>query len=288
MKKNIKLFLLLGMILLTSGCFKRDTLEDIDIITTVYPIEYVTKVLYGERSDIASVYPDDTNTFEYSLTNKQVQDASEKDLFIYNGETNDKNLAFELTNKNKDLLIIDASYGIDVNYHDAELWLNPSNLLMISQNIKDGLQEYISNNYLKKEIDQNYETLKIALSELDAELRLMANNASKKVIVVNNDALLFLEKYGLEVISLDETNTAISDKTIARVNDLIATKQVKHIFALENEKNGDVLNQIIASTKIEVLTLRRLDTITDEERENYETYITLMRDNIEIMKKELY
>ncbi len=287
--KKVK-FLLLGLLLMigTTGCFKRDSLENIDIVTTVYPIEYVASILYGEHSLITSIYPNETDSFQYELTNKQVQDYSKKDLFIYNGITQDKDIAFEFLGKNKNLLIIDAAYGMDITYHEAELWLNPSNLLMLSQNIRNGLEEYISNSYLKKEIEKNYETLKVILSELDAELRLTASNASKKTIVVNSDALKFLEKYGFEVISLDDANVAISEKTILRVNDLIASKDVQHIFLLENEKNSSALEQILESTKVATSTFKRLDTITDAQRKNHDTYLTLMTNNIELLKAELY
>lgn len=283
-------FVVLGLLLMicTTGCFKKDSLDNIQIITTVYPIEYVTSVLYGEHSSVRSVYPNDTDSFNYELTNKQIQDYSHQDLFIYNGVTDDKDIAFEFLGKNKNLLIIDAAYGMDISYHEAELWLNPSNLLMLSQNIRNGLKEYISNEYLKKELDKNYETLKVSLSEVDAEFRLTANNASKKVLVVNSDALKFLEKYGFEVISLDDTSIAIQEKTINRVKELISSKEVTHIFLLENEKNSDVLNQILSSTKVATYTFRRLDTITDEERENHDTYLTLMNANIETLKAEVY
>lgn len=287
--KKIK-FLLLGclVLLLTSGCFKRDTLENIDIITTVYPVEYVSNIIYGEHSSITSIYPNDTDSFNYELTNKQINDYSGKDLFIYNGITDDKQMAFEFLEKNKDLLIIDATYGMEVTYHEAELWLNPSNLLMLSQNIRNGLKEYITNSYLKKEIDKNYETLKVELSEIDAELRLTANNANRKKIVVNSDALKFLEKYGFEVISLDDTNVTISEKTIQEVNDLIASNEIKTIFLLENEKNSPELKQILENENIGSSTFRRLDTIKDDERKNNDNYLTIMNSNIELLKKELY
>jgi len=287
--KKLK-FILLGCLVLftTSGCFKRDTLENIDVITTVYPIEYVSNILYGEHSTVTSVYPNDTDSFNYELTNKQINDHSRKDLFIYNGITDDKEMAFEFLNKNKDLLIIDATYGMDTTYHEAELWLNPSNLLMLSQNIRNGLKEYITNSYLKKEIDNNYETLKVDLSELDAELRLTASNATKKKIVVSSDALKFLEKYGFEVISLDDTNVAISDKTIEDVNELISSKEIKTIFVLENEKMSPELEQILETGNVTSSVLRRIDTITDEERKNKDNYLTIMYNNIELLKKELY
>lgn len=287
--KKIK-FIFLGclVLLLTSGCFKRDTLENIDVITTVYPTEFVSSMLYGEHSTITSIYPNDTDSFNYHLTNKQVNDYSQKDLFIYNGITNDKEMAFEFLNKNKNLLIIDATYGMDITYHEAELWLNPSNLLMLSQNIRNGLKEYITNSYLKKEIDKNYEELKVKLSEVDAELRLTASNASRKKIIVNSDALKFLEKYGFEVISLDDKNTTISEKTVQDINDLIANGEVKTIFLLENEKNSPELEQILENGNIKSSLFRRIDTIKDDERKNNDTYLTIMNSNIELLKKELY
>ena len=287
--KKIK-FIFLGclVLLLTSGCFKRDTLENIDVITTVYPTEFVSSMLYGEHSTITSIYPNDTDSFNYQLTNKQVNDYSQKDLFIYNGITDDKEMAFEFLSKNKNLLIIDATYGMDITYHEAELWLNPSNLLMLSQNIRNGLKEYITNSYLKKEIDKNYEELKVKLSEVDAELRLTASNASRKKIIVNSDALKFLEKYGFEVISLDDKNTTISEKTVQDINDLIANGEVKTIFLLENEKNSPELEQILENGNIKSSVFRRIDTIKDDERKNNDTYLTIMNSNIELLKKELY
>lgn len=288
MRKIIYLFLLCGMLVGLTGCFKRDQLENISIITTIYPLEYVTNILYGEHSTVSSMYPNDTDSFTYQFSDKQVADFSKQDLLIYNGITEDKNMAFELSNKNKKLLIIDSTYGVDVTHHLAELWLNPSNLLMISQNIRDGFKEYLTNSYLEKEIQKNYEELKVTLSELDAELRLTASNASKKTIVVNSDALKFLEKYGFKVISLDSTNITIPERTVQEVNDLITSKAVEHVFLLEHEKNSSELEQILEATKVPVFTFRRLDTITDAERDNNDNYLTLMHHNIELLKDELY
>ena len=56
------------------------------------------------------------------------------------------------------------------------IWLDPSNILMVAQNIKNGLKEYVSNTKLSEEIDTNYENLKIKLSELDAEVKLISEN----------------------------------------------------------------------------------------------------------------
>ena len=288
--KKIKYLLpiLLISILMVTGCFKRDNLEGIEIITTTYPIECATNYLYGEHSIVNSIYPDGTDTFTYKLSEKQLNDYSKKKLFIYNRVTNDKDIAVEFLKRNANMLIIDATYGMEITYGEEELWLNPSNLLMMTQNIKNGLQEYMTNSYLEKEIDKKYEEIKVTLSELDANLKLTAENASRKKIVVNSDSLKYLEKYGFEVISLDSTNEAVSDKTISSTIDSITNGEVKHIFLLENNDNSDAVKQVIDKTNVETYTFRRLDNIKEEDRDENNDYFTIMNSNIELLRNELY
>lgn len=288
--KKIKYLLpiLLISILISTGCFKRDNLEGIEIITTTYPIEFATNYLYGEHSIVNSIYPDGTDTFTYKLSEKQLNDYSKKKLFIYNRVTNDKDIAVEFLKRNANMLIIDATYGMEITYGEEELWLNPSNLLMMTQNIKNGLQEYMTNSYLEKEIDKKYEEIKVTLSELDANLKLTAENASRKKIVVNSDSLKYLEKYGFEVISLDSTNEAVSDKTISSTIDSITNGEIKHIFLLENNDNSDAVKRVIDKTNVETYTFRRLDNIKEEDRDENNDYFTIMNSNIELLRDELY
>ncbi|MDD6224239.1 MAG: metal ABC transporter substrate-binding protein [bacterium] len=287
--KNWKLLLLpLLMIIFITGCFKKDNLEGIEIVTTAYPYEYVTNKLYGDHSLVTSIYPDGTNIDDYKINDKLIKDYSKKELFIYNGIGNDKDLAISMLDRNQDMLIIDATSGIETTYGVAELWLNPSNLLMISQNIKNGLMEYISNSYLKKEIKAAYEELKVSLSEVDAEIKLTAENATRKTIVVNTDSLKFLEKYGFEVISLDDSTNSVSEKTISDITQKIEQGSINHLFILEKTEISTVFEQIIKDTGINTLTLRKLDNITDEDRDNKQDYITIMNENINLLKSELY
>ncbi len=289
MKNIIKISVLgLFVLLLSSGCFKKDNLEGIEIVTTAYPYEYVTNLLYGEHSLVTSIYPDGTDISTYELNDKRIKDYSNKELFIYNGLSNDKDIALQLLDYNKDMMIIDATSGMETIYGEEELWLNPSNLLMITQNIKIGLNEYITNSYLKKEIDAAYEEIKVALSELDAEIKLTAENATRKTIVVNDDALKFLEKYGFTVISLDDSTVPVTEKTVADVKAMINNQTVRHIILLDKTKNNDTVTQLIADTGVGTLTFKRLDNITDTQRDNKENYLTLMNDNIDLLKSELY
>ena len=286
--KRIKL-LTMVMLLFLTGCtlFKRDNMENINIITTIYPLEYSTNYLYGQSSIVTSIYPDDTNIDEYKLTDKQIKDNSEKDLFVYMGLTNDSDIAVELINNNKNLKLIDATFGMEYKNDVSELWLNPSNLLMILQNIKNGLDEYIDNSYLKLEIDEKYKDLKLELSELDASLKTTIENANKKTIYTNDKAALFLEKYGLTVIVVNEENE-LYEKNLALLNEAIENKEVTYFYRFEDTTLPKSVKTLVDDEKIKELELRNLKNITDEERSNKLTYVDIIEKNIENLKKELY
>ena len=288
--KKFKLFLL-GVIgtLLFTGCdfIKIDNMEDINIITTSYPLEFLVKNLYGEHSLVKSIYPDGTNISTYEINTKMLDNYSKEDLFVYASFGNDKDIAVELLERNNDLLLIDGSLGMSPDYIE-EIWLNPSNLLMVAENIKNGLSEYISNTYLIKEIEDNYKVLELKLSELDAEIKLTAENANYTTIVVGNKALNYLKKYGFNVISLDDDNTAI-DKTVKEVTDMINSGEIKYVYTLENSDVPDTVRLLLENnTKLKEIKLKKIDNITDDERNNGDDYFKLMQYNIEQIKMETY
>lgn len=288
--KRIKIFTLISLsLLLLTGCslFKRDNMENINIITTVYPLEYSIDYLYGNSSVINSVYPDDTNTDEYELTDKQIKDNSKKDLFIYMGLTKDSDIAVKLINENKNLKLIDATFGMEYKNDVSELWLNPSNLIMILQNIKNGLDEYIDNAYIKMEINDRYKDLKLELSELDANLKATTQNASKKTIYANSKSALFLEKYGLTVIVVDEKHEQY-EKNLALLKEAIDNKKVTYFYHLEDTTLPKSVKELIEANKLKELELRNLKNITDSERKEKDNYVDITEKNIDNLKKELY
>ena len=286
MKKIIIIFITLFFI---SGCslFKRDEMENINVITTNYTLEYVVNYLYGDNSLVSSIYPDGVDIDNYTFTEKQIKDYSKKDLFVYMGVTNDSDQAVTFLNHNNKIKIIDATYGMNYKYTADELWLNPSNLLMITQNIKNGLGEYITSTYLLKNIDSLYDELKVKLSNLDAEYKTSIENAPEKTIVVNSDNLLFLEKYDLNVISLDENNTNY-ERNLALFKSYLRQETIKYLYIYENAPLTEEVKQTVEDNSVETLDIKNLKNITDEERDQNEDYFTIMYNNLEEIKKELY
>lgn len=288
MRKIATILLTLTMLISTSGCLKRDNLEDIDIYTTSYPIEYITNRLYGSHSTVKSIYPDGIIIDQYELTDKQIKDYSNSSLFIFNGLATEKNYVAPIFEYNQKIKIIDTTLSMDYENYIEELWLNPSNFLMLAQNIKIGFNEYINNHYLKNDIEEKYEELKVEVSNLDAKIKLMVESSTNKTIVVADDLFKFLEdKYGLTVISLEE-NDNLTDKTKADVVELITSGEISYIFTTQNKEVNDTVKEIQTATNVELAELKTISNLTEEERKNKDDYFTLMNYNIELLKQELY
>ena len=81
MKKKI-ICLVAFITLFTTGC-KKDSMDDITIYTTTYPIQYLVEQIYGYNSEIKSIYPAGVEVKNYELTKKQEKDYAQADLFVF-------------------------------------------------------------------------------------------------------------------------------------------------------------------------------------------------------------
>ncbi len=285
------LLTIISLIMITTcltGCLKRDRMEDIKIATTIYPIEYVTNILYGEHSKVKSIYPRNSVSTTYKMTEKQLKDFSEYDLFIYNGESKERDYATKMLHNNKGLKIIDATYGLDTTNTSSDIWLNPSNILMIGQNIKNELTDYITDPYLIKDINDKYTTkLKVDITELETEFKKTADNSVNKKIIVADESLNFLKKYGFEVIDLT-TKGKEKQNNIDLAKTLLNNKKLSYIFVMEHTNDINVVNELKDHYKIQTLKFRTLDTITEQDIQNNDDYLSIMHNNINLLQQETY
>lgn len=286
MKKKFIILLVIMTVFLCTGC-KQDDMEDIDIIVTNYANEYITSKLYGKHANIESIYPDGVSTNSYKITKKQKNDFSSKGLFIYNGLIDkERKLAVDLLDLNSNLRIIDTAYVLEEDYSPEELWLNPSSLLMMAKNVQLGLDEYVTSTYLQKEIDDAYEQLKVKLSELDADYRVAVQDTKDKTIVVNEESLMYLEKFGINVICIDDK---ASQKTIDTVKDLIKNGSISYIYNFKGDTLSNNSKKLLEQySDLKEVKLHKIDNLTDKEREDKKDYVSLMNDNLVLLKQEMY
>ena len=290
--KKIKLFMLLISIFLLSGCnITKDSMEDIEVYTTIYPIKYLIDSLYGTNSTIYSIYPSGVNPEDFKLSDKKLEEYSKTDLFVFISLDRDREYAVKMINNNKRLKVIDVSMGMTYDNNIAELWLNPYNYLMMAQNTKNGLLEYIDNPYLISNsdgtgIENRYDELKYNLSRLDADIKEAISLAPNKTIVVDNDMFKYLEKYNLNVISLED-NDNLNENVIYEVKKLIRNGNIKYIYSSSEETNS-ICKSLIDEYGVSLLTLNTMESIDGGITNSNENYITIMNNNLDLLNKELY
>ena len=286
MKTIRKLLLLLLTVLILNGCSFEEDLSDTYIYTTGYPIEYGTTMLYSDYSKISSVYPNGADK-NYELTKKKKEKYSEGEIFVYSGLSNEAPLARDLLNLNTNLKIIDATKGMNLNYDVEEIWMDPSNYLMLCSNIKRALIEYNDNPYVKDAVEKNYTSLNEKISELDVALYNLGKNGNYNTILTTNDAFNYLTKYNINVISLDPDKESL-DKDYASAKILIMNKKIQYIYSLDDEAFTEAQEKYISDNGLVKISINNINTLSDDERKNGENYVTLIKSIIEEYKRELY
>ena len=286
MKILKKISILFLTLLCLTGCNTKSNMEDINIYTTSYPLNFLINKLYEDHSKVYSIYPTGITLDDYELSDRKLEEYSKSDLFVFNSLDKDRDYAVKMINLNSNLKVIDVAIGINYDYKIEELWLNPNNYLMMAENIKNGLAEYIENPYLVEEINKKFESLKYDISKLDADLTETIINANYNTIVVDNDIFKFLEKRGLKVISLEE-NDDLSNNKIDEVKKLIKDGKIKYIYSVSKESN-DTVNSLVDNYNVERIILNSMHSIDGGVTNSNDSYFTIMTNNINYLKQELY
>lgn len=278
-----KVIVLLMSLFLLTGCLEEEKLDKI-AYTTYYPLEFATNYMYKDFATVKSIYPNGIDTSKYTLTDKQKSIYASSDMFVYAGVTDEVKLAAEFLNTNQNISIIDGTKGLSYSSEVCELWLDPSNYLMIARNIKSTLIDYANNVYDEEKIDKLYDELKIKISEIDVDLTMMGKNASKKNILVTNDSFNFLSKYNINVISIKEGDT----KSINDAKKLINSGEIKYAYVLRGNTLSEEIETFIKNYNLEKIEIDSMYTITDEDKNNGNDYLGIMTENINKFKTELF
>lgn len=282
MKKRLLIILLL-IITLTTGCESRDELKNTKILTTIYPIEFIVSRLYTE-GEISSIYPNGADVETYEVSSKQIKSyAKTSELFVYNGLSDEKNIANELYKRNKKMQMIEPAYGIKIKYGIEELWLNPNNLIWLASNIKTDLQTISNNKYTNETIENNFLALEEELAIMDANLRSIGKKAaenSTNTLVVSYDTFAYLEEYGFNIINISNENNV----TLALKNNF-KNKTYNYILVPDINNIPNYIQDLYDNYGTTLIEVPNIETLTDTQRENKENYISIMNDFINTLSK---
>lgn len=306
MKKTLLLFILIGFIVVIAGC---RTSDKADIYTTVYPIEFVAKEIVKDKKVVKSVYPRGGEVHDYEPYPKQIIAIADCDVLFYIGLGLEPFIENALATTFKDLKTVKVTDGLQLvqmdgththgkevesdhegEIYDTHVWLDPLSLKEITITV---LQELILvYPEYEEEFTVNAQALVVELEALHNEyVDALADEAiTSKTIMVDHDAYAYWTfRYGINRIKLrsdNESNEVDPATLIAKINQA-KELGIKYIIASKNETESALFDQYLSNLNAEQEELHHLGTITTNELKAGKNYLSIMRDNLQVLIKVL-
>ena len=301
--------------------------QQVQVYTTVYPLQYFAERIGGESVNVSSIYPAGANEHTFEPTQKDMMALADADLFFYIGlglegfvENAKKTLADEEV---KMVATVDAvsDEELEVSTHvheeatteeshehdhdhesseghdsheghdhgdiDPHVWMSPKISQSLALSIKDSLVEISPEQ--KETFEKNYEELVYELQQLDTDFEEMAHAATTKTFFVSHAAFGYIANtYGLEQLAVAGLNSQ-DEPSQKELTKLIDLAEEKSINHILFEQNvSSKLTEVIQKEiGAESLVLHNLGVLSKEDINNKETYFTLMNKNLETLETVL-
>jgi ABC-type Zn uptake system ZnuABC Zn-binding protein ZnuA len=260
-----------------------------DVLATTTILADVTRNIVGDRFSVGSLVPVGTDPHAYQPVPQDATTIRNAKVLVVNGADYEGFLGPLLENAGGDNKVIEAATGLrllsgaaDGEATDPHLWLDPNNVIVYVNNIRDGLAQF------DPEGAENYEANASAyidqLTELDAWIngQVAQIEPHRRILVTNHEALgYFAERYGFRVagtiVPSFSSDSAPSAEQMAALIEQIRLFEAPAIF-LDASDNPDLAQQIAAETGVKVVTDLHLESLTSGAPAA--TYLDLMKDNV--------
>lgn len=173
--------------------------------------------------------------------------------------------------------------------YDEHVWTSPQNAILIANVIRDGL--CYADNANAEFYQTDAEAYTKQLSALDQEFRTLTENAKHKTLVFGDrfPFLYFTEAYDLDYWAAFpgcSTETEPSAATVAFLIDKVKADKIPVILKIELS-NGNIAQTISEATGAKVMTLNSCHNLSRDDFEAGVTYLSLMEENIKVLKEAL-
>ena len=200
-----------------------------------------------------------------------------------------KNGAAEETAGGTEAFAEDAGVHLEEGEYDEHVWTSPANAILIVEKIRDTL---ISIDPDRAGIyEENARVYLEQLRSLDSDYRRVIGEAKRHTVIFGDrfPFLYLVKTYGLDYYAAFpgcSSETEPSAATIAFLTDEVKEEHIPVVFYLELS-NAKVADAIAEVTGARTAMLHSCHTLTREEMQRGENYLSLMRQNLEQLKLAL-
>lgn len=321
--KKIASLIIIASMLMTclTACDAPEIKKDSDkmqIVTTIFPeYDWVMNVLgdKAEDADVTMLLDNGVDLHSFQPTAADIANISTCDVFIYVGGESDawvKDALSEATNKDMKVInLLDVlgdkvkeeetvegmeeeaeEEGEEEVEYDEHVWLSLKNSEILVREIADVLGEADPEN--KDIYTNNADSYIDELRNLDGDYQIVVDNASKKTLLFG-DRFPFrylVDDYGLDyyaAFSGCSAETEASFETIVFLAEKADELDINTILIIENSSDS-IANTIIentASKDQQILAINSMQGTTSKDVDAGVTYLSIMKDNLEVLKLAL-
>ena len=302
-----RLTVLILVLALLSACQTTVQVEDKpQIMVSLFPQYDIIRQIAQDKVEVELFLPAGSEPHSYEPSASTLMKIVEADLFVYSSDELEpwvKRLVEG--NASENLIVLDASNGITLleadHGHEGEdedeeelafdphYWLDPQNMIIMSESIRDALIEIDPENeafYI-----ENANSYIASLKELDSNWQDLFDRAQlNQIIYGGHFAFGYLShRFGLEILSPYSgyaPDAEPSAQALAGLMDVLAEKEINVIF-YEELIDPRVARIIAEQAKVKIEVLHGAHNLNAEEMQAGWTYISIMEHNIEKLKEAL-
>lgn len=291
--------------------------DTIKVVTTIFPeYDWVKQVIGKEIDyyDLTMLLDNGVDLHSYQPTAQDIAKVSDCDLFIYVGGESDSwvdGALKDAANKNMKVInLLDVLSGSvkeeevkegmeaekeedeeEVEY-DEHVWLSVRNAEVLVNAIEKNLSEIDPDNTdVYKQNSENYIS---DLQELDKDYQDVVDQSTCKTVLFG-DRFPFrymVDDYGLDYYAAFVGCSAESEasfETIKFLAEKVDALNLKTVLTIENS-DQKIAKTIVENTKTKdqkILALDSMQSTTSQDVENGTTYLSVMKNNLEVLKEAL-
>lgn len=295
------------------------------IVATVFPAYDFARAVAGDWAEVELLLPPGTESHSYEPTPADILAVQDCDLFLYLGGESDAWVETILTAAEptgRTLAMIDcvetleeehvegmqeeigrhhdhdedehedhdgATHLGEVTEIDEHVWTSPANAATITRQFGETLAALDS---VHGDVYRaNAETYAAEIDELDADFHAFFNALSDRTIVFGDRFPLryFAEEFDLNYYAAFpgcSTQTEPSAATVAFLTDKVKSEQISTVWYIEFS-NHLVADAIAEAAGAETAMFHSCHNVSPEELESGETYVSLMRSNLERLRSAM-
>ena len=300
MKRIVAILLLCALLLCSCGTSGDD--GKIDIVATMFPQYDFARNIAGDNANVELLLDFGTDAHSFEPTPLDIMKIASADLFIYTGDEMEiwakallESADVKAAAERGTLRILDLSKSVTLipmhdhdhehGEYDSHIWTSPDNAVKMCDVIAAALSEADAEN--ASVYNENLEAYKTSLAELSASVKALEKG---EAFFGGSFAFRYLfDEAGLSHHSIFEgcsSHAEPSAAAIAEMVEKIKSSSARYVL-YDSPSEKKIADSIAAECDIEVLHLHAVHNITKAEFDAGETYLSLMRENVETLRKAL-